>query len=247
MAKPSLTQASSITTEVVLQLGRYHGSNELRSVQAKLTGTAREIQKLTSGNTLLGRIGENLSLEQRQLLLDAAQLINSVNIHIEHAKEKKVRDEKAAKTRQKARDAQAKRLVAEAYPFPYESLDQLLDILKTALTFNRAGCFLDCYSPQEYNLNLRRDISPETIRKLIGWKSPKDFWKSRAISLRHEFLQEIEREISYDDGSSVQDRLAALKQKVADRLSRAPVSSAEEETLRLWSDAFASVDKPEVH
>lgn len=247
MAKPSLTQASSITTEVVLQLGRYHSSNELRSVQAKLTGTVREILKLTSGNTLQGRIGDNLSDEQRQLLRDAAQLINSVNIHIEHAKEKRVQDEKAAKARQKARDAEAKWLVAKTYPFPYKSLDQLLAILKTALTFNRAGCFLDCYPPQEYNLILRGCLSPSNTRKLIGWNSPKDYWKSRAISLRHDFLQEIEREISYDDGSGVQDRLAALKQKVADRLSRVLVSVDEEETLRLWSDAFASVDKPEVH
>ncbi len=207
MTKASLTQASNITTEVVLRLGRLYSSSELRSVQAKLTGTGREIRKLTGGNTLLGRLGDNLSLEQQQLLRDAAQLIDSVNSHIEHAKEKRQRDEKAAKERQQARDKLAKRLVAETYPLPYDSPDQLLEILKITLRLNRAGVFLDCYSPRELNVNLRNYLSPSQTRKLIGWKSPKDYWRSIALSYRNDFMQAIEHEIGYDDGSSVQDRL----------------------------------------
>lgn len=245
MAKPSITDASSITADVVLQLGKYFSAQRLRSLQAKLTGTAREIRGLTGGNTLPGRIGEKLSLEQIQLLRDAAKLIESVNTNIEHAKEKRKRDENEAKRRQEARDAQAKRLVAETFPLPYESQDQILEILKTALNFNRAGQFLDFYSALEYNLNLRNYLSPTKTRKLIGWNKPQDYWMSIVRSLRNEFMQTVEHEIGYDDGSSVQERLEALKQKVADRLAVVYLSADEEETLRLWSEALSPAEKQE--
>ncbi|MFC3941510.1 hypothetical protein CCU68_18230 [Pseudomonas gingeri NCPPB 3146 = LMG 5327] len=245
MAKPSITDASSITADVVLQLGKHFSAQSLRSLQAKLTGTVREIRGLTGGNTLPGRIGEKLSLEQIQLLRDAAKLIESVNTNIEHAKEKRKRDENEAKRRQEARDAQAKRLVAETFPLPYESLDQILEILKTALNFNRAGQFLDFYSALEYNLNLRNYLSPTKTRKLIGWNKPQDYWMSIVRSLRNEFMQTVEHEIGYDDGSSVQERLHALKQKVADRLSVVHLSADEEETLRLWSEALSPAEKQE--
>jgi hypothetical protein len=251
MAKPSITDASSITVNVVLHLSRLYSSQELRSLQAKLTGTVREIRGLTGGNTLPGWIGEKLSIEQTQLLRDAAQLIESVNSNIEHAKEKRKRSENEAKLRQRARDTQAKRLVAETYPLPldppYDSpaLDQFLDILKTALTFNRADCFKNGYSPREFNLNLRGYLSPSTTRKLIGWTSPKAYWISTVRSMRNDFMETVEHEIGYDDGSSVQDRLDALKQKVADRLSKVLVSADEEETLRLWSEALSPAERQE--
>ncbi|NWB94898.1 hypothetical protein HX882_03215 [Pseudomonas gingeri] len=251
MAKPSITDASSITADVVLQLGKHFSAQSLRSLQAKLTGTVREIRGLTRGSTLPGRIGEKLSLEQIQLLRDAAKLIESVNTNIEHAKEKRKRDESEAKRRQEARNAQAKRLVAETYPLPleppYESpkLDQVLDILKTALTFNRGGCFTNGYSPREFNLRLREYLSPSTTRKLIGWPSAKAYWLSTVHSLRHDFMQMVEHEIGYDDGSGVQERLDVLKQKVADRLSLVFLSADEEETLRLWSEALSPAEKQE--
>ncbi|NWA29221.1 hypothetical protein HX866_30495 [Pseudomonas gingeri] len=245
MAKPSITDASGITADVVLQLGQHYSAQSLRSLQAKLTGSVREIRGLTGGNTLPGRIGARLSLDQIDLLRDAANLIESVNSNIEHAKEKRKRDENEAKRRQEARNAQAKRLVAETFPLPYESLDQILEILKTALNFNRAGQFLDFYSALEYNLNLRNYLSPTTTRKLIGWNKPQDYWMSIARSLRNEFMQTVEHEIGYDDGSSVQERLDALKQKVADRLSQVFLSADEEETLRLWSEALSPAEKQE--
>ncbi|AZF03660.1 MULTISPECIES: hypothetical protein [unclassified Pseudomonas] len=243
MAKPSITDARSITADVILEVGKYYSAQQLRSLQAKLSGTAREIQALTSGCHLPGRIGAQLSVEQRQLLQDAAKLIESVNSNIKHAKEKRGRDESLAKRRQQARYAEAKRLVAETYlePFVPEStaLDPLLDILKTALTLNRADVFRNGYSPREFNLRLRDYLSPARTRKLIGWTSPSASWISTVLSLRNDVVQTVEQEIAYDDGSSVQDRLEALKQKVADCLARTHVSSDEEETLRLWSDALS--------
>lgn len=242
MAKPSITDASSLTADVILDVGKYYSAQQLRNVQAKLSGTVREIRYLTSGNNLPGRIGAQLNLDQRQLLQDAAKLIESINTNIKHAKEKRSRVEGQAKRRQEARYSEAKRLVAESFPLPVESLDQLLEIVKTVLTFNRAGIVHDGRSARELNIKLREYLSPSHTRKLIGWPSPQAFWKSKVHSLRHDFIQTLEHEIGYDDGSSVQDRLDALKQKVAECLARVHLSADEEETLRLWSQALAPAE-----
>jgi len=69
----------------------------------------------------------------------------------------------------------------------------------------------------------------------LKWRSPP---LSTVLSLRNDVVQTVEQEIAYDDGSSVQDRLDALKQKVANCLARTHLSADEEETLRLWSEAL---------
>ncbi|MCF4988767.1 hypothetical protein GIW56_02485 [Pseudomonas gessardii] len=246
MAKPSITDARSITADVILDVGKYYSAQQLRSLQAKLSGTAREIHSLTSGSHLPGRIGAHLSFEQRQLLEDAAKLIESVNTNIKHAKEKRSRVEDQAKRRQQARNAEAKRLVAETYLEPsVTDLEPLLDVLKTALTLNRADVFRNGYSPREFNLRLRDYLSPARTRKLIGWTSPNAFWINTVLSVRNDVVQAIEQEIAYDDGSSVRDRLDALKQKVSDCLARVYLSADEEETLRLWSQALSQLGPKE--
>lgn len=243
MAKPSITDARSITADLILEVGKYYSAQQLRSLQAKLSGTAREIRALTSGCHLPRRIGAQLSIEQIQLLQDAAKLIESVNSNIKHAKEKRGRVESQAKVRQQARYAEAKRLVAETYLKPFVSepadLEPLLEILKTALTLNRADVFRNGLSPRDFNLILREYLLPARTRKLIGWSSPSAFWISTVLSVRNEVMQAVEQEIAYDDGSSVQDRLDALKQKVADCLAQTHLSADEEETLRLWSEALS--------
>ncbi|EKA29270.1 hypothetical protein PABE177_6260, partial [Pseudomonas aeruginosa ATCC 700888] len=113
MAKPPITQARDVDAELVLQLNKFGSAADLRSQQAKLTGAAREIRKLTGGGTdLFGKLGCYLSFEQKQLLQDAARLLDSVNQQVEHAKEKRDRDEKQAKKRRDLRERLAKQLVA---------------------------------------------------------------------------------------------------------------------------------------
>lgn len=100
MAKTPITQARDVDAELVLQLNKLGSAADLRSQQAKLTGAAREIRKLTGGGTdLFGKLGCYLSFEQKRLLQDAARLLDSVNQQVEHAKEKRDRDEKQAKKR----------------------------------------------------------------------------------------------------------------------------------------------------
>jgi hypothetical protein len=59
MSKSVITEAKNINAEVVLDLGKFYSTKDLRSLQVKLTGTAREVHVLTSGNTcwvVLGNI-----------------------------------------------------------------------------------------------------------------------------------------------------------------------------------------------
>ncbi|KPB84085.1 Uncharacterized protein AC505_0687 [Pseudomonas syringae pv. maculicola] len=197
------------------------------------------------GRGLISRLGDYLSVEQRELLTQAAQLLESVNYQVEHAKEKRVRDEKAAKRRQDARNARAKQLIAATYPLPTESLDQKLDVLKTVLLFNRIGAYDGFYTTAELNSRVRRDLLTP-FSQLMGWTSLTAYRVSCLTSLRHELVETLTNDISYDDGSEVEDRLAALQSKVREANAKAALTAEEHETLRLWKDALASGVQPEV-
>ncbi|NVL57045.1 hypothetical protein F2S70_24875 [Pseudomonas syringae pv. actinidiae] len=249
MGKINLTEASGITPELMQKLNEQYNSSQLRAAQTKLTNTSRDLRNLSSGHQmgrgLISRLGDYLSVEQRELLTQAAQLLESVNSHVEHAKEKRVRDEKAAKRRQDARNARAKQLIAAAYPMPIESLDQKLDLLKSVLLFNRIGAYDGFYTTVELNSRVRRDLLTP-FSQLIGWTSLTAYRVSCLASLRHEFVESLTNNISYDDGSDVEDRLAALKTKASEERAKVELTAAERETLRLWKEALAVEAVPEV-
>ncbi|KOP51510.1 hypothetical protein OX90_10875 [Pseudomonas coronafaciens pv. porri] len=249
MGKTNLTEASGITPELMRKLNEQYNSSQLRAAQTKLTNTSRELRNLSSGHKmdrgLISRLGDYLSVEQRELLTQAAQLLESVNSHVEHAKEKRVRDEKAAKRRQEARNARAKQLIAATYPLPLESLDQKLDLLKTVLLFNRIGAYDSFYTTVELNSSVRRDLLTP-FSKLIGWTSLTAYRVSCLASLRHQLVEALTDDISYDDGSDVEDRLAALKSKAREERAKAELTAEESETLRLWKEALAVEAVPEV-
>ncbi|HCL4078514.1 hypothetical protein HKT46_35685, partial [Pseudomonas aeruginosa] len=50
----------------------------------------------------------------------------------------------------------------------------------------------------------------------------------------------LTHEIAYDDGSEVEERLRVIKQKVADCTAQIALTSEEQETLQLWTDALQS-------
>ncbi|KPY97556.1 Uncharacterized protein ALO43_03665 [Pseudomonas tremae] len=249
MGKTNLTEASGITPELMRKLNEQYNSSQLRAAQTKLTNTSRELRNLSSGHkmgrSLISRLGDYLSVEQRELLTQAAQLLESVNSHVEHAKEKRVHDEKAAKRRQEARNARAKQLIAATYPLPLESLDQKLDLLKTVLLFNRIGAYDSFYTTVELNSSVRRDLLTP-FSKLIGWTSLTAYRVSCLASLRHQLVEALTDDISYDDGSDVEDRLAALKSKAREERAKAELTAEESETLRLWKEALAVEAVPEV-
>ncbi|NAO47823.1 hypothetical protein B0A91_06820 [Pseudomonas syringae] len=249
MAKTNLTEASGITPQLMQKLNEQYNSSELRAAQTKLTNTSRELRNLSSGNRmgrgLVSRLGDYLSVEQRELLTQAAQLLESVNSHVEHAKEKRVRDEKAAKRRQDARNARAKQLIAATYPMPIESLDQKLELLKTVLLFNRIGVYDGFCTAVELNSEIRSTLLTP-FSKLIGWTSLTAYRVSLLCSHRIQLVEALTNEISYDDGSEVEDRLAAMQSKVRDANAKAALTTEEHETLRLWKEALVVEAVPEV-
>ncbi|MCU8967348.1 hypothetical protein OE523_30910, partial [Pseudomonas aeruginosa] len=199
MAKPPITQARDVDAELVLQLNKFGSAADLRSQQAKLTGAAREIRKLTGGGTdLFGKLGCYLSFEQKQLLQDAARLLDSVNQQVEHAKEKRDRDEKQAKKRRELRGRLAKQLVASNYPLPGNTLEERLEILQIALIYNRAKVFDPLYSTHQLHSKLKRWL--ERPKQLIGWRSEAEYFASQVGSLRCDFISHLTHEIAYDDG-----------------------------------------------
>ncbi|MDU8543615.1 hypothetical protein [Pseudomonas syringae group sp. J248-6] len=249
MGTPHLTDASGITPELMRKMNEHYNSSQLRAAQTKLTNTSRELRNLSSGHQmgrgLVSRLGDYLSVEQRELLTQAAQLLESVNSHVEHAKEKRVRDEKAAKRRQDARNARAKQLIAATYPMPIESLDQKLELLKTVLLFNRIGVYDGFYTSVELNSEIRSTLLTP-FSKLIGWTNLTAYRVSRLCSHRMQLVKALINEISYDDGSEVEDRLAAMQSKVRDANAKAALTTEEHETLRLWKEALAVEAVPEV-
>lgn len=235
MPKPSITEATNINAEVVLDLGKFYSSTELRILQSKLTGTAREIRELTNGSKLLGRIGGKLTDEQLQLLRNAAKLIESVGFNVEHAKEKRHRGEVVDKTLQKDRDNAARKLVASTFPLPGETLEQKLDIIRLAIVLNRAGCFQPFYSPTELSLRLRNYVTDNI--KPEGWAD------STVKLFRNFLLSDLEQYVSVMDSQTVHERMGTLLLQVEKLYPEFLQDTYEIETLRLWSEALCSSEQ----
>lgn len=239
MSKHTLTEAVGITADEVLKIGKLYSSNELRGIQKKLTSTSGELHKLANGwkvrSGLLGSLGDLLSPEQRELLRNAAQLIDSIGHNVTHAKEKRVRAEKDAKRRQDAREARAKQLVALTFPLPTETHEELLDTIKAALILNRARQFHTSYSPTEFNLYVRNDL--KIPARLYGI-SAEQHRVGNVGSLRYFMISDLTSHLAYDDGSTVDERLQALQEKVAEAVGLAALTADERETLRLWQEAL---------
>ncbi|MGA3682000.1 hypothetical protein [Pseudomonas graminis] len=234
MANPSITQPANISADVALELGSHQSAQQLRRLQAKLTTTAREIQGLiTGGYSLHGRIGVTLSPEQIQLLHDAAKLIESVGINIEHAKEKRQRNEVSAKTRQKDREREAKQLVALTYPLPSATVEQKLEIIRLVLVHSRAGCFQPFYTPVEMSLRLRNYVSAPPRSHV--YKGQNNYWENKVEAFGSELREEVELFLATDDGKSVHERFNALQMAVQEARASVLGASYEMETLRLWA------------
>lgn len=239
MSKHAITDAAGITADEVLRLGNLYNAKQLRSLQTKLTTTAGELRNLAGGRTrgggLLGNLGALLTIEQCQLLQDAARLVESVGHNVTHAKEKRVRSEKDAKKRQEARLARAKQLVAAAYPLPCETNEQRLEVLKAALILNRAKQYQPYLSPLEFNRRVRGYLAEPA--RLYG-TTLRVYRTNNLTSIRYELLDELTTELAYDDGSTVEERLQLLQNKVAGAVALATLTTDELETLRQWKEVF---------
>lgn len=241
MSKHTVIEAAGIAADETLRIGKLYSANELRGIQAKLASTSGDLHRLANGwemdSGLLGSLGERLDPEQRELLRDAAHLIDSIGHNLIHAQEKRVHSETEAKRRHDARMARSKQLVAMTYPLPTKTQEQLLEILQAALILNRARQFYTSYSTLDFNLYLRNGlITPE---QLYG-ASLEKYLSGNLRSLRYTLIDNVIHHLAYDDGCSVEDRLRLLQEKVADAVAQTSLTPQERETLRLWKEAFCA-------
>ncbi len=239
MTKPTIANAQSVTVDEVTSLARLFNSRELRGIQTKLTSTLTELRNLAHGRQqgggLVANIGALLSPEQRDQLLEAAKVVETVGSAVTHAKEKRVRSEKDTKKRQEARLARAKQLVAAAYPLPCETNVQRLDVIKSALIHNRAKQYQPNTNPLEFNHRVRGFLAEPS--RLQGC-TLRVYRVNTVTSIRYGLLDEVITELAYDDGSTVEERLQVLQMKVADTVAQASLTADEQETLRRWKEVF---------
>ncbi len=239
MTKPPISQAVGVTPDEVARLGNLFSSKDLRSVQTKLTATATELRNLANGRQRGGGLVANLAAlltpDQCLLLLEASRLVDLVGQSVTHAKEKRVRTEKDTKRRQDARDALSKQLVARTFPLPTETPEELLETIKAALILNRARQFYTSYNPSEFNVYIRNEL--KTPDRLYG-HTVEQHRVSNIRSIRYSLIDDVTRHLAYDDGSSVEERLRLLQEKVAEAVGLAALTADERETLRLWEEAL---------
>ncbi|KUM43697.1 hypothetical protein [Pseudomonas sp. EpS/L25] len=230
--KPNLTQATGITAEVVLEQGKFYDAKDFRKVQTGLSSAARELRALTQYGTLLGRLGEQLSHEQRELLSNAAALLDSVKYNVEHAKERKAREEKAAAKLREQRERQAKQLVAEHFPLPATTVEQQIEVLKMYITIR----------PITDGWLLKRDghLRDMMQSRAPSWTTTKKWRLDQVNSLIADLKSSVEYHLVFVDQSPSQ-RLESLQERIAEVQEAQLSKPSAKETIKVWTEVLQEV------
>ena len=228
-----LTQASGITADLVLELGTYYSAQDMRKVQTGLTTAAREVRALTQHGSLLGRLGEKLSPEQRELLTNAAALLDSVKYNVQHAKERKARDEKAIDKKREQWERQAEQLVKTNFAMPAETVSEQLQILELYLV---ARVVLGQAVYLQDHSQLRRVMQEEPPRSshhtVAQWR------RSEVTGLMADMRSAFRDYLSWDLERTPAQRLEELQHSLAARRAEILTQPQAVETLRFWTEAL---------
>jgi len=237
--RKELTQATGITADLVMELGKFYSAREMRSLQTGLTSAARELMALTHPNTLLGRVGANLTLEQHDLLRDAAALLDSVKYNVEHAKERKDRAEKAAAKSRADRDRQAERLIAQAFPLPVDTQEDQLELLKLVLVAHTVAVPA-LYRDQGGLHRTLREYMQHNAR-LIGLTQAQ--WRrSNIFSERYDLQRAFQEFLTWVDSETPEALLQLLQDQLANNRDKVLADPASIETIQIWSEGLLLVN-----
>ncbi|WP_288462858.1 hypothetical protein [uncultured Pseudomonas sp.] len=230
--KHDLTQATGITAAVVLEQGKFYAAQDFRKVQTGLSSAARELRALTQYGTLLGRLGEQLSHEQRELLSNAAALLDSVKYNVKHAKERKAREEKAAAKLREQRGRQAKQLVTKHFQLPTTTVEQQIEVLKLYIATRP---LTDGWTLKEdHHL---RDMMQSHAPK---WSSERSWRMDHVSSLIADLKFSVERHLVHPDHTPA-ERLKALHERIAEVRDAQLSKPSAQETLKVWTEALQEV------
>lgn len=231
--KHDLTQATGITAEVVLEQGNFYDAKDFRKVQTGLSSAARELRSLTQyNNSIHGRLGARLSHEQRELLSNAAALLDSVKYNVEHAKERKAREEKAAAKLREQRERQAKQLVAQHFQLPTTTVEQQVEVLKLYIAIRTLtdGWLLK----EDHHL---RDMM---LSPAPRWTTTMKWRLDQVTSLIADLKSSVEYHLVFVDQSPFQ-RLESLQQRIAEVREAQLSKPGTQETIRIWTEALLEV------
>ncbi|HCF3637832.1 TPA: hypothetical protein NID13_000165 [Pseudomonas aeruginosa] len=228
-----LTQASGITADLVLELGTFYSAQDMRKVQTGLTAAAREVRALTQYGSLLGRLGEKLSPEQRELLTNAAALLDSVKYNVQHAKERKARDEKAIAKKRELWERQAEQLVNTNFAMPADTVSEQLQILELYLV---ARVVLGHAVYLQDHSRLRKVMQEEPPRSshytVAQWR--RNEVSSLVADLRSAFRDYLSWDLERTPAQRLDELQASLATYRADTLTQPQAV----ETIRIWADAL---------
>ncbi len=229
-----LTQATGITAEVVLEQGEFYAAKDFRKVQTGLSSAARELRSLVQGSyrSLEGRLGAHLTHEQRELLSNAAALLDSVKYNVEHAKERKAREEKAAAKLREQRERQAKQLVAQHFQLPTTTVEQQVEVLKLYIAFR----------PLTEGWRLKEDhhLRDMMQSRAPSWTTTKKWRLDQVTSLIADLKSSVERHLAFVDQSPSQ-RIESLQERIAEVREAQLSKPSAQETLKVWTEALQEV------
>lgn len=228
-----LTQAKGITADLVLELGTYCSAKDMRKLQTGLTTAAREVRALTQPGSLLGRLGERLSPEQRELLTNAAKLLDSVKYNVEHAKERKARDEMALQKKRAQWEREAEQLVKTHFPMPMGNVADQLRILELYLV---ARVVLGQAIYMQSHVQLRRVMQEEPPRwsnhTMAQWR------QSEVNSLTADIRSAFRSYLSWDLARTPAQGLDEFQRTLDARRDEILAQPQAVETLRIWTEAL---------
>lgn len=231
MAKSS---SRSITTDQVLDAAKFLSSQDLRSMQSRLTTTGKELAKL-AGTSSLNRL---LSNEEKAVLQRAAGVVNTVNARIAHAKEKKQRDEKKREAFLKARHAEARKLALQHFPLPpVNSIEQGVEVIKVALVLNHLKVLHYFYTADQF---AEKWISKARHTPANGDRASR--LRRELMFLASEILQDVEDVLANPPDGDQQDikTLLDILMAKADE-ARPQVLEQRAAVIESWTAALSEV------
>lgn len=228
-----LTQGSGITADLVLELGSFYSAQDMRKVQTGLTTAAREIRALTEHVALLGRLGEKLSPEQRELLTNAAALLDSVKYNVEHAKERKARDEKALAKKRSQWEREAEHLVRTHFSLPVETVAEQLQVLELYLVAREVlGQTIYLKGCKDLRRLMQEDPPSWPQHTVAQWRRGEV--SSLLVDLRTAFREYLSWDLKVTPAQRLEEARCNLEARRAEILAQPQAI----EVLRIWTEAL---------
>ncbi len=226
-----LTTSKSITTQQVLDNTRFLSSQNLRSVQTKLTAAKGELIKLADTAVY----SHLLSEKEKELLRSAAGIVGAVNLRVATAKEKKQRDEKQRQANLDARAKSALRIAKNAFTLPTGSTAECIEVVRVALILNQLQVMKGFYPAEEFSAKL----IAQARQAPSAWKTAEASLQYEVRNMAIEILRSVQDYIVYElDDCDVQAGFDSLVARVAE--ARPRVIEQRAAVLHVWLDALES-------